>query len=92
MHAAEGDDIGGGFLGVVGEAEGITDVVRHVLDISRLVVMGEDHGVARLFKGEDFLFQVERGSGGGHGWTLAGVMGSDNAGVGNSTDETESIL
>ena len=46
MDAAECDDIGGGIFGQVGEAEGIADMIGHVLDIRGLVVMSEDHGVA----------------------------------------------
>ena len=64
MNAAEDDDVGVGIFRMIGEAERIADVVRDILDIAGLIVMGEDDGVAFLFEGENFLFQIECG---GHG-------------------------
>ena len=45
MDAAETDHIGIGFLRLVGEAEGVADVIREVLNLADLVVVGEDDGV-----------------------------------------------
>ena len=59
MYAAENDDVSLGCFGVVGKTEGVSYVVGHVLDVSGLVVVGEDDGVSRFFKGEDFLLEVE---------------------------------
>ena len=46
VHAAEGDDARVGSRGLAGEAEGVADVVRDVLDLGHLVVVGQDDGVA----------------------------------------------
>ena len=64
VDAAEGDDVGVGGLGVIGEAERVAHVVGDVLDVAGLIVVGEDDGVAGLLEGEDFLLEIE---GGGHG-------------------------
>ena len=45
MNAAEHDDIRAGFLRLLREAERITHVVRHVLDLCDLIIVREDHGV-----------------------------------------------
>lgn len=63
MDTAEDDDVGVGVFRVISEAERIADVVRDILNISGLVVMGEDNGVAFLFQSKDFLFQIECGHG-----------------------------
>ena len=91
LDAAEGDDVGWSFLRMVGQAQRVADIVRHVLDVARLIVVGEDYSVACLLQGEDFLLQVERGSGGGHGRTLAGAVGLDNVGLVKSVLLSERI-
>lgn len=65
MDATECDDVGVGGLGMVGEAERVTDVVRDVLDVAGLVVVGKDDGVSGFFEGENFLLEVEGGRHGG---------------------------
>ena len=55
MHPAENDHIRVGFGRLLGEAERIADVIRHVLDFRHLVIMREDDGVELLFECEYFL-------------------------------------
>lgn len=63
MDAAEADHIGFSVFGLVGETEGVTDIVRDVLDIAGLVVVGENDGVLLHFKLENRFFEIERGAG-----------------------------
>ena len=75
MHAAEGDDIGVGFLGLVGQAERVAHVVGDFLDLGDLVIVGQDDGVALLLEAQDFGAQVEGGGmagHGGHGYAFSG--------------------
>jgi hypothetical protein len=46
VHAAERDDVLVGRGALAGEAEGVADVVRDVLDLGQLVVVGEDDRAA----------------------------------------------
>jgi hypothetical protein len=55
VDAAEGDDVGVGFFGFVGEAEGVADEIGDFLDVAGLVVVGEDDGVALFFEAQDFV-------------------------------------
>lgn len=57
MYATEYDDIGIGFLGLLCEAEGITDVIRDVLDFWDLIIMRENDGIELLLQGINFLGQ-----------------------------------
>ena len=57
VDAAEEDDVGLGGLGLVGEAEGVADVIGHFLDFAVLIIMGEDDGVFLFLEGEDFLLK-----------------------------------
>jgi hypothetical protein len=50
------------FGGLVGQAERITDVVGHALDVLALVVVREDEGVLGLLEGDDFLLQCGAGA------------------------------
>jgi hypothetical protein len=77
VDPAEGDDVGVGFFGVVGEAEGIADEVSDFLDFARLVVVGEDDGVPFLFEAEDFGAEVDGGGGGQGRGRGERVRGSD---------------
>ena len=61
MHTAEDDNIGIGFLGPVGEAQGIADVVRNVLNGTDLVIVGENDSVALFFEAKDVFFEIENG-------------------------------
>jgi hypothetical protein len=56
MDAAEDDDLGGGFGGLLGKAEGIADIIGEVLDFRDLIIMGEEDGV-------ELSFQVKDGAG-----------------------------
>ena len=47
VHAAEDDRLGVGRGGLLGEPERVPDVVGDVLDLGKLVVVGEDDGLAR---------------------------------------------
>jgi hypothetical protein len=77
MDAAEHDDIGMGGGGLLGEAEGIADVIGDVLDFGDLIVVGEDDGVELLLEGEDFLGE---GIGGRNRGDWAGGKAVDGAG------------
>jgi hypothetical protein len=55
MHAAEDDDIGIGFGGLLREPEGIADVIRDVLDFGHLIIVREDDGVELFFERENLL-------------------------------------
>ena len=59
VDSAESDHVGVGGFCVVGEAEGVTDVVRDVLDVAGLVIVREDDGISGFFQGENFLLEVE---------------------------------
>lgn len=57
VNTAEDDDIGAGFLGLLGEAEGIADIIRHVLDFGDLVIVREDDGVELFLERVNLLGQ-----------------------------------
>ena len=57
--AAEGDDVGVGRLRLAAEIEAVADEIGNVLDFGRLVIMGEDDGVALLAQPVDLGAQVE---------------------------------
>jgi hypothetical protein len=59
VDAAEGDRVGARGGRLTREAERIADVVGDVLDLRHLVVVREDHRVARLGEGADLA--LERG-------------------------------
>ena len=64
MNTTEDDDFSAGFGGHLGEAEGIADVIRDVLDFADLVIVREDDCVEFLFEIEDvFGKSVETGRG-----------------------------
>ena len=68
VDAAEENDVGLGGLRLIGEAEGIADVIGDLLDGLDLVIVREDDGVALAFQGEDFLLdgsELRRGGAGG---------------------------
>ena len=50
VDAAEGDDVGIGGLGMIGEAERVAHVVGDVLDVAGLIVVREDDGVPAFFR------------------------------------------
>jgi hypothetical protein len=66
MDAAEGDDIGVGLFGFVGQAEGVADEISDFLDVAGLVIVGQDEGIALFFEAQDFVLEGE-GCGGDHG-------------------------
>ena len=53
MNAAEDDDFGPGFGGLLGKAEGIAHIIGHVLDFGHLIIMGEHDGVELPFQAEN---------------------------------------
>ena len=57
--AAKGDHVGVGRLRLAAEIEAVADEVGNVLDLGRLVIMGEDDRVALLAQPVDLGAQVE---------------------------------
>ena len=67
VDTAEGDYIGIGGFGMVGESQGVAYIVRDILDVSGPIVVCKNDGVPLLFKREDFFLEIESG---GHGWRV----------------------
>ena len=59
VNSAEGDDVGIGFAGLVGEAQGVAHVVGDVLDGADLVVVGENDGVLFFLETKDVFDEVQ---------------------------------
>jgi hypothetical protein len=59
VDAAEHDHFGLGVARALGELERVAEVVGDVLDVRVLVVVRQDHGVARLAQSVDLGEQVE---------------------------------
>ena len=57
MHAAENNHVRARFRRLLRQAEGIADVVRHVLDFRHLVIVREDDSIELFFERENFLRQ-----------------------------------
>ncbi|OHT19235.1 hypothetical protein BHE75_01218 [Sphingomonas haloaromaticamans] len=69
-HAAEGDHIGAGVRRLAAQVQAVAHEIGQVLNIGRLVIMGQDHGVALLAQPFDLRAQVQPGEaqiGGIHG-------------------------
>jgi len=54
-HAAKKNDVRFGFSRFLGKAQGIAHKIRDVLNVSHLIIMGEDHGIAHLFQRPDLI-------------------------------------
>ena len=54
MYAAEHNHIRLGIAGMISKAERITYVIGEILDVSRLVVVGKNDGIALFFEAQDF--------------------------------------
>ena len=59
MHAAEDDDVGGGFLRRLRELQRVAERIREILDLGLLIVVREHHRVALLAQARDLRFEVE---------------------------------
>ena len=57
MHAAENNHVRARLRRLLRQAEGIADVIRHVLNFRHLVIVREDDGIELLFERENFLRQ-----------------------------------
>ena len=57
MHPAENNHAGLGLGRLLGQSEGVSDEIRHVLNLRDLVIMGQDHGIEFPLQGEDLLRQ-----------------------------------
>ena len=83
VDAAEGDDVGVGFFGFVGEAEGVADEIGDFLDVAGLVVVGEDDGVALFFEAQDFVLDGRGRRRGRRRWEMGdGRWGGGDCGHG----------
>jgi hypothetical protein len=61
VHAAEHDHLGVRLLGGLGELQRVTDMIGEILDLSILVVVSKDHGLALMLEALDLLLEIEAG-------------------------------